>query len=132
MPTGLFMNQFSRCSRGNTTGDKFAVKIERGPLSPKLDVEVWRVMISEVRPDDNPEESRNDRHGSLFSKTGITSWCRVTAESILPCLHRLLIAATMLRDPDEKLQHQALGLGYNAPLDSQGGLYLDRQRGGKT
>ena len=38
------------------SSNKVAVKIERGPLSPKLDVEMWRVMISEIHPDDDAEK----------------------------------------------------------------------------
>ena len=41
---------------GNTSGKKLAVKIERGLLALILDMEVWRFMIPEIHPDNDPKK----------------------------------------------------------------------------
>ena len=55
--TSPVTNQFPCCPGRNKSSNKFAVKIERALLSLKLDVEVWRIMISKIHPDNNPEKS---------------------------------------------------------------------------
>ena len=39
-------------------GKKLVVKSERRLLTLKLDVEMWRIMISEISPGDDPEKRR--------------------------------------------------------------------------
>ena len=48
--------EFPCCPGGNTSSKKLAVKIERRLLTLKLDMEVWRVMIPEIHPNNNPEK----------------------------------------------------------------------------
>jgi hypothetical protein len=40
----------------NTTNKKWPVKTKRGPPSLKLDMEVWRIVIPDVQPNNNSEK----------------------------------------------------------------------------
>jgi hypothetical protein len=47
MTTSPLTYQFPGCPGGNTSSKKLTVKIERRLLALKLDMKVWRIMISE-------------------------------------------------------------------------------------
>lgn len=54
--TSPITHQFPRCPGGNGSGKKLAVKIERGLLALKFYMKMWRIMISEIHSDNDPEE----------------------------------------------------------------------------
>jgi hypothetical protein len=60
-------HQFPGRCGGNSSRKKLTAKIECGSLTLKLDMEVWRIVIPEIHPDNDSKESRNDRHGCLFT-----------------------------------------------------------------
>ena len=69
MTTRPVTHQLSRRRRGNVAGPKPTVKRKRRLLALKLDVKMWRIMISEIHSDDDPEECRNDGHVRLLAGT---------------------------------------------------------------
>jgi hypothetical protein len=56
MTTSPVTYKFPSCPGRNISSDKLAVKIERCLFTLKFDVKMWRVMISEIHSDDDPEE----------------------------------------------------------------------------
>jgi hypothetical protein len=54
---GPVTHQLPGCPGGNVSSEKLTFKIKRGLLPLKLDMEMWRMMISEIHPDNDPEES---------------------------------------------------------------------------
>jgi len=71
MPTSPVAHQFPGRPGGNISRVKPPVKRERCLFALKLDVKMWRIMISEIHSDDDPEKRRNDRHGSFLADSGI-------------------------------------------------------------
>jgi len=71
MPTSPVAHQFPGRPGGNISRVKLPVKRERCLLALKLDVKMWRIMISEIHSDDDPEKRRNDRHESFLADSGI-------------------------------------------------------------
>jgi len=54
--TSPVTHEFSGGRGGNISDKKSTVKIKRRFFSLKLDMKVWRVMISEIHSDNDPEE----------------------------------------------------------------------------
>ena len=54
--TSPVTHQFPGCAGGNRSGKKLAVKSERALLTLKFYMEMWRIMISEIHSDNDPEE----------------------------------------------------------------------------
>jgi len=71
MTTSPITYQFPGCPGGNISGAKPTVKSERRLLALKLDMKMWRIMISEIHSDDDAEKRRDDRHGWLLAYSGI-------------------------------------------------------------
>ena len=71
MTTCPVAHQLPSGSGGNISRTKSTVKSERRLLSLKFNVEMWRIMISEIHSDDDPEKRRDDRHGRFLADSGI-------------------------------------------------------------
>jgi hypothetical protein len=71
MTTSPVTHQFPSRPGRNISRTKPTVKSERRLLSLKFNVEMWRIMISEIHSDDDPEKRRDDRHGRFLADSGI-------------------------------------------------------------
>jgi len=56
MMTSPVTHQFPGRPGGNAPSNELAVKIERRLLTPKLDMEMWRIVVSEIHPNNDPKE----------------------------------------------------------------------------
>src|SRR4029077_14462795 len=72
--TSPVAHQFPGGAGGNISGPKPTVKSKRRLLALKLDMKMWRIMISEIHSVDDPEKRRDDGHGCFLADSGIQAY----------------------------------------------------------
>ena len=71
MTTSPVPHQLPGSPGGNISRTEPTVKSKRRLLALEFNVEVWRIMVSEIHSDDDSEERRDDWHARFLANSGI-------------------------------------------------------------